>query len=249
MKTSYSSLSNKKILVTGGTSGIGLKIVESLSDHNAQITLIGRNSEALEKLKTKYPAVKNFIVADLSDISNLETAMSLIDSDFDGVILSAGIANFLPIKFLKKEKTLEIFNVNFFSNTIILQQLAKKKLLNKNSSIVLISSISQSVAEIGTSIYSSSKAALSAFARNAALEFAPQNIRVNTISPGLVQTNLLNDSQGILNENQLSKNAAQYPLGLGTPSDVSSMTLFLISDESRWITGSDFKMDGGFCLK
>lgn len=246
----YSSLSGKKILITGGTSGIGLKTVELLSEQKAILTLIGRNKDLLEKLQQTFPhSIKEIIVGDLSNLDDLELSLKSISTVFDGVVLSAGVASFLPIKFLKKEKSLEVFNVNFFSNTMILQYLVKNKLLSKNSSIVLISSISQYVAEIGTSIYSASKAALAAFSRNLALELAPQKICVNTISPGLVQTNLLNDKQGILNESQLTKNTSEYPLGLGTPNDVAAMVLFLLNQDSQWITGSDFKMDGGFCLR
>lgn len=245
----YSELENKRILITGSTSGIGKKIASDLALQKSNLLLLGRNKEKLDQVSTSLQTTSDLCICDQADLSSIETAMSSITTPLDGVVFCAGVASFLPIKFLKQEKTQEIFNINFFSNVIILQYLIKKKLLRSGSSVVFISSISQYVAETGTSIYSSSKAALSAFARNAALELSPSKIRVNSISPGLVKTELLNDENGLLNEQVLNKNAANYPLGLGLTEDVSSAALFLLSDSSKWMTGSDIKLDGGFCLK
>lgn len=247
--TNYSDLNGKNILITGGTSGIGLKVVETLNELNAEMTILGRNESKILNVKEKLSQIKDYKLCDQTNLDTIESSLSSLTKPFDGVVLSAGIANFLPIKFLKADKTQEIFNVNFFSNIIIIQYLLKKKLLNKNASIVIISSISQYVAETGTSIYSSSKAALSAFARNAALELSPSNIRVNTISPGLVRTELLNDENGLLSKSVMEKNEVNYPLGLGATEDVASAALFLLSNNSKWMTGSDLRMDGGFCLK
>ena len=241
MNSTYQDLKGKHVLVTGGTSGIGKEITNGLNYQQVDITLLGRDEHKLKDSMNEFLQIKDLCICDQNQIAQIEKSLEKLHRPFDGIVFSAGIANFLPIKFLKQEKSQEIFNVNFFSNVIILQYLIRKKLLNKNASIVFVSSISQHVAEIGTSIYSSSKAALSAFARNAALELASSQIRVNSISPGLVKTNLLNDEKGVLSTNIIDKNAAQYPLGLGRANDVAALCLFLLSKESSWMTGADIR--------
>lgn len=245
----YSDIKDRVYLVTGSTSGIGKSITISLAEQGAKLVLLGRNEKKIKSLIDEFSLDAEICVCDLTDIEKIEQSLINLNTRLDGVVLCAGIAGFWPIKFLKYSNALELFNVNFFSNVSIIQTLLKRKLIKNGASIVLISSISQYVAEIGTSIYSASKAALSAYARNAALELSSQKIRVNTISPGLVKTDLLMDENGLINNEVLKKHEDSYPLGLGEVTNVSEAVLFLLSESSSWMTGSDLKMDGGFCLK
>ena len=127
----------------------------------------------------------------------------------------------------------------------------KKKKLQKKSSIVFIASLSGIfVANMGESIYSTTKAAISGFAKGAALELAAQGTRVNTICPGLVPTSILEMSNEMFSEDQLMESTkGKYPLRrLGKPEDMAYAAIYLLSDASDWVTGINMKVDGGYSL-
>jgi NAD(P)-dependent dehydrogenase (short-subunit alcohol dehydrogenase family) len=164
----------------------------------------------------------------------------------DGIVLCAGINDYVPVKFIKQEKIDRIFQTNYFSNLILLQMVLKKKLVNKGASIVFISSVSSLMGVPGTLLYASSKGAVNSAVRVLASELAGQRIRVNAICPGIVRTEMLSGTN--IDEETFVKQEVQYPLGLGTPEDVGSAVLFHLSDASRWLTGQCMVMDGGFTL-
>jgi NAD(P)-dependent dehydrogenase (short-subunit alcohol dehydrogenase family) len=165
----------------------------------------------------------------------------------NGIVLNAGIIDYTPIKYLTKEKIENILMVNFISNVLLINKLLGLRKIQNAASIVFISSISAHLGVPGTSIYAASKAALTAFAKVLACELSNKKIRVNIISPGLVSTNLINKISTISNvENNEHNN---YPLGIGTVNNVSDQVIHLLSDRSKWMTGTDILIDGGFTLK
>ena len=164
----------------------------------------------------------------------------------DGIVLCAGINEFVPVKFIKQEKINKMFQTNYFSQLILLQMLLKKKLLNKGASVVFISSVSSVMGVQGTLLYASSKGAINSAVRVLASELAGQKIRVNAILPGIVRTEMLSGTN--ITEEQFTKQEELYPLGLGTPQDVGHAVLFHLFDASRWLTGQCMILDGGLTL-
>ena len=242
------SLENKTILVTGASSGIGKAIAIECSKMGAQVVITGRNEQRLQEtykqLEGTQPA---YIVADLTKKEDIETLVSQINS-LNGLVNCAGLTIPKPFKFLQEEDIQEVMTVNFNAPLLLTQLLIKKKKLQKASSIVFISSISGTkVSAIAESVYSASKAAIDGFCKGLALELAPQQIRVNTVNPGIIETNIF--SGGQISEEQLQQNITKYPLKrYGKPEEVAHAVVYLLSDASSWVTGSNLLIDGGYTL-
>ena len=236
----------KNILVTGASSGIGKEIAIKLNALGANIIITGRNEERLNETRDlliyhlgipaeSYPC-------DLSkedDIRKMVTELPQLD----GVVFCAGVVEYYPIKFINAEKINNIFSVNLNSQIILTQQLTKNKKLKPNGSLVYISSIASKIGVAGTSLYAASKAGLNGFVKVAASELSNQKIRANSICPGIIQTPMTEKAQNV--NDDLEKD---YPLGLGETIDVVGPCIFLLSDASKWITGTELILDGGLTL-
>ena len=236
----------KNILVTGASSGIGKEIAIKLNALGANIIITGRNEERLNETRDlliyhlgipaeSYPC-------DLSkedDIRKMVTELPQLD----GVVFCAGVVEYYPIKFINAEKINNIFSVNLNSQIILTQQLTKNKKLKPNGSLVYISSIASKIGVAGTSLYAASKAGLNGFVKVAASELSNQKIRANSICPGIIQTPMTEKAQNV--NADLAKD---YPLGLGETIDVVGPCIFLLSDASKWITGTELILDGGLTL-
>lgn len=243
------TLKDKNILITGASSGIGRQIAITASELGARVTIIGRNSEKLEETLSLLTGNEHKKYAiDLSDSANLSTLIGE-SLPFDGVVFNAGIVEYLPVKFLNESKISSVFNINFESNVVLSQKLMKKKLLNKGGSLVFVSSISSKLGVPGTAMYTASKAALSAFSKVLASELASQGIRSNSVSPGIIKTAMSDQATDVVSDEEFEKAKSQYPLGYGEPSDVAGLIMYLLSDISKWMTGSDLVIDGGLTLK
>jgi len=240
-------LAGKHILVTGASSGMGRVFCQMIAKEGATISLIARNEERLKETLSKMDGEgHDYYVCDLTDEEQLKATIAQLKA-VDGVVFCAGINDYVPLKFVKQEKLERIFQTNFYSQVILTQMLVKKKLINKNSSLVYISSLSSVLGVAGTLLYASSKAALNSAVRVIASELAPQGIRANAICPGIVRTEMLSGTN--IDEDTFIKQEADYPLGLGTPEDVGHAVLFHLSDGSRWLTGNCMVIDGGYSLK
>lgn len=243
------TLQDKNILVTGASQGIGREIAITASKLGANVTIVGRNVEKLQETISLLTGNGHKMFAvDLAVATDLEELI-LQSSAFDGVVFNAGIVEYLPVKFLNESKIDAVFSVNFDSNVMLSQKLIKKKLLNKKASLVFISSISSKLGVGGTAMYAASKAALVSFSKVLATELAPQGIRSNSICPGIIKTAMTEQANDVASEEEVKKAEAEYPLGYGEPADVAGLTMYLLSDMSKWMTGSDLIIDGGFTLK
>lgn len=241
------SLQGKRILVTGASSGMGKVFAQMIAAQGGQVVLLARNAERLQQTFDSLAGDGHQIcVCDLTDEFQLKETVGNMQP-LDGIVLCAGINEFVPVKFVKQEKIEKMFQTNYFSQLILVQMLLKKKLVNKGSSIVFISSVSSVLGVQGTLLYASSKGAINSAVRVLASELAAQNIRVNAILPGIVKTEMLSGTN--ISEEDFAKQEADYPLGLGTPEDVAHAVLFHLSDASRWLTGQCMILDGGFTLK
>ena len=242
------SLENKTILVTGASSGIGKAIAIECSKMGAKVVITGRNEQRLQETYGQLESAQRaYIVADLTKKEDIETLVNQIDS-LNGLVNCAGLTIPKPFKFLQEEDIQEVMTVNFNAPLLLTQLLVKKKKLQKASSIVFISSISGTkVSYIAGSIYSASKGAINGICKGLALELAPQQIRVNTVVPGMVETNIV--SGGEVTQEQLEADKKKYPLKrYGKPEEVACAVIYLLSDASSWVTGSNLLIDGGYTL-
>ena len=139
-------------------------------------------------------------------------------------------------------------NINFYGPTLLTNNLIRKKLINKNASIVFISSISGVACSfIGGSSYSASKGAINGIMKGMALDLAAKQIRINSILPGMVDTGIFNGSA--ISEQELIEDRKRYPLGrYGKPEDIAYAAIYLLSEASSWVTGSNLLVDGGYTL-
>lgn len=244
------SLEGKTILVTGASSGIGRSVAIECSKLGAKIVLTARNPERLyETVKDLSDNEEHQIIqADLSKAEDIQKLLENLPS-LNGAVLCAGKGLTLPVQFSTREKFDDVFDINFFAPVELVRMLIKKKKISKDSSIVLISSIGgPNVISPGNGIYGASKSALSTMMKFCALEYAGKNIRVNAICPGMVDTPLIHQSN--LTEEQLDENAQLYPLKrLGKPEDIAYATIYLLSEASSWVTGTNLVIDGGITLK
>ena len=251
MITNYNpfSLEGKKILITGASSGIGKETAVSCSKMGAEVIISGRNEERLQQTYNELLPNSSHqqICADLTTEDGMEHLISLMPH-LDGVVLCAGKGLTLPLQFATREKFNDIFDINFFAPVELLRLLYKKKLLNKEASVVFVSSIGGVRCTLpGNSIYGASKSAFNSIMKYSAREFAQRRIRVNSVCPGMVETPLI--YRGTLTSEDFNKDMEQYPLKrYGKPSDIANGIVYLLSDASSWMTGQSLVIDGGRTL-
>ena len=242
------SLEGKRVLVTGASSGIGKAVAQECARCGAQLVLTARSEERLKAtLDSLEGEGHTMIIADLTTQEDLSSLIGQLDAALDGVVLCAGINDKSIIKFLNQEHVDKMLATNFTSPVYLSQMLTKKKKLNKEASIIFISSISAFYPSISNAMYASSKAALSQFAKVLALEVMPQKVRVNCIEPAFVETGMLNKYEISDKMNEIRANA---PFGrFLEPVEVAQAAIYLLSDATKLVTGSNLVMDGGFLIK
>lgn len=242
------TLEGKTILVTGASSGIGKAIAIESSKMGANVIITGRNEE---RLKKTYYLLKGsghgLIVADLSvkeDIEWLHKELPVID----GLVNCAGLTKVAPFSFATRDSFEEVMNVNFFAPTELTRLMVKTKKIRKGASIVFISSVSGVYCSaVASAIYSSSKGAVNGLVKGVALDLAPKGIRVNSVNPGMIDTDIFTGSD--ITDEQLKTDMLRYPLGrYGKPEEVAYAVIYLLSDAATWITGSNLLIDGGYTL-
>lgn len=242
------SLEGKTVLVTGASSGIGQATAIECAKMGANVVITGRNVERLQETLDQLEGEGHLqIAADLNDeaeIAKLVEQCPLLD----GLVNNAGRGKSKPVNFLGMEDLQDVFQTNLFGVALLTKMLLKKKKISKGGSIVFTSSISAYMTAAGLSIYASSKAAVSAYMRTCAIELGTKGIRCNAILPGMVETKLINS--GTYTDEDKKADLALYPLGrYGRPEDIARAMVFLLSDASVWVTGTELVVDGGRCLK
>ena len=247
------SLSGKKILITGASSGIGRQCAINCSKMGAVVALVGRDENRLQETLVQMEGEGHLICP--TDLTLLENIKPLVQDivaklgPFDGFIHSAGIEKTLPVKSLKPSDYEEIFKVNALSAFEIVRNLSSSKSLNQGGSIVLISSITSVIGRVGVSAYAASKGAIVSAVKSMALEFAKRNVRINAVSPGTVLTPLMNSYLSQISKEERQKRVEGFPLGLGEPADVANACIYLLSEASRWVTGQNIVIDGGYTVQ
>lgn len=243
------SLQNKTILVTGASSGIGRATAIECSKMGAKVIITARNEGKLkETLSLLEGDGHQMIIADLSKADEIDNLVAQLP-EINGLVNNAGKTITLPCKFITEEKLDDIVSVNMTAPILLFSKLLKKKKLVNGSSVVFTSSIGGTfIANMGNGMYGATKGALSAFVKIAALENASKNIRVNAVCPGMINTNLFDS--GVINEEQLAEDMKRYPLGrYGKPEEVAWAMIYLLSDASSFVTGSNLVIDGGYTIQ
>lgn len=246
------SLEGKTILVTGAGGGIGRATAVACSKMKATLVITDINAETLAEtlslLETSGDRKHLMFEADLTKEEALDEMVAAMPP-LDGVVCNAGISKVLPIQFLNAEDMNRIMSINAFAPMYMTQRLYKKKRINKGGSIVYTVSISGvSMVSMGGVMYAVSKNALDAFMRNAALEFAVRNIRVNSVNPSRVNTPLIKANTSYSQED-LAKDMQTYPLHrYAEPEEIAHAIIFLLSDASSYVTGHALLVDGGKTL-
>ena len=240
------SLEGKTILVTGASSGIGKATAIECSRMGAKVVITGRNEERLNETFNSLEGDGHIqILADLSNEDDIQHLVNEI-TVLNGCVNNAGYNIMSVIQFIKKDNLDHIMNVNLTAPIMLTHLLVKSKKIAKDSSIVFTSSISaRGRNSVGNSMYSATKGGLSSFMKNAALELAAKRIRCNAVLPGMVETPL-KEGKSNITEEQWEINRQLYPLKrFGKPEEIAYGIIYLLSDASAWVTGTELVIDGG----
>lgn len=244
MDLSPFNLVGKTILVTGASSGIGQAVAVACSKMGANVVITGRNQSRLETtLAQMTPGNHLMVVAELTKNDDRESLVAQL-SKLDGIVHCAGVGSRVPCKSVDQNSIDSVMKPNFEAPVLLQSAILSQKKLNKGASIVFIASRAASSPSIGNAVYSASKGAIMSYAKCLALELSSRQIRVNCICPAMIWTDLiLRDG---LSKDELENAQLKYPLKrFGKPDDVANLTLYLLSDESSWMTGSNIDLSGG----
>jgi NAD(P)-dependent dehydrogenase (short-subunit alcohol dehydrogenase family) len=244
-----SKLEGKVAVITGGNSGIGLATAQQFVSDGAYVFITGRRQSELDSAATQIG--KNNVTAVQGDVSNLADLDRLYakvkeqKGQINILFANAGIIEAAPLGEISEEHFDKTFGINVKGLLFTVQKALP--LFQDGGSIILNASVAASKGFEATSIYSATKAAIRSFARTWTADLKQRKIRVNTISPGRIDTPIFN---GVLNEEQIKQfNAtivANVPLGrMGNPDEVAKAVSFLASDDSGYITGTELSVDGG----
>ncbi len=247
------SLAGRRFLVTGASSGLGRETAVLLSNCGATLALAARDEGRLAETSAMLAGEGHSTHAiDFNHADAASDAIAAIAKDagaFDGIFHSAGTTLVLPIKLIKDRHLDEVFGANVRGAFGIARAAARKGVLNDGGSLVFMSSVAGVTGRPALSAYCAAKAAVDGMVRSLAVEFAPRRIRVNSITAGAVETAMHNEFVGSIGEGARKDYEDFHLLGFGRPADVANAALFLLSDASRWITGTALAVDGGAAAK
>ena len=249
--TTNLQLKNKKTIITGANGGIGQALVKIFSEHGSDIVACVRKknedfNKKVDEIKNKSKNNISIYEFDLSNSIETEKEIEKIlkeQENIDILINNAGMNQVSLFQMTTVKKFREIFEINYFSNLIITQKVLKVMMKKKKGSIINISSNAAFERDIGRSAYASSKLSLIALTQVLSKELAKFNIRVNSISPGLTKTKMMEDVSDKVKEEVIKK----IPLGrVAEPKDIANAAFFLASDNSSYITGENLNITGGY---
>lgn len=242
-------MESKVIIITGATSGIGMATCEKLLAVGTKIIGIGRNEDAVKHILSEYPNdfyFKKYDLKDLEGIENLFVEFFNQFGKFDGLIHCAGFEETLPLISYNSIKVKNIFEINVFTSIEFIRVFSKKKYSNDFASIILISSVMGELGQPGKVGYCATKSAILGIVRSSALELSKRKIRVNAVSPGVVYTPMTDKLFKNLTQEAIKNITNMHPLGIGNVNDVVPLITFLASNDSKWITGQNLIVDGGY---
>ena len=238
----------KNVLITGATGGIGSALIDSFYGNEYNLFVTGSNEEKLELIKSKYSENLKTYVCDLSKNSEIFDLMKNADDYFgniDILINNAGVTKDNLFLRISENDWKEVIDINLNANFSITKIAIKGMVKNKWGRVINISSDAAKIGNPGQTNYVASKSAIEGFSRSLASEVASRNITVNCISPGFINTNILNS----IEQGKLESLAKNIPCGrIGDPKDVANAVFFLASEESSYITGQVIHVNGGLTM-
>jgi NAD(P)-dependent dehydrogenase (short-subunit alcohol dehydrogenase family) len=246
---------NHKVLVSGASSGLGKSVVEKLNSLGVFTVLCGRNEEKLINVQKELisPVNSEILVLDLENDTSLKPWLKeSVDKSgkFSGFVHCAGIDITKPYKLLKEADFNLLYKLNITAPFQISKELVNKAFFNENGgSLLWISSVMGALGQKGKIAYTANKAAVEGLIKSYALELAPRKIRVNSVAPGIVKTPLTENLFSKLSGDSVTEIEKMHPLGFGEPEDVANLVAFLMSNQSKWITGTTHFIDGGYHLQ
>jgi NAD(P)-dependent dehydrogenase (short-subunit alcohol dehydrogenase family) len=242
-------LQDKVAVITGGNSGIGFATAREFIANGAKVIITGRDQSAIDKAVQKLGHNAIGIRADAANMKDTEDVVEKVQLQFgkvDILFVNAGVFFAEPIGQITEQTFHKIMDVNFKGAVFTTEKFLP--LLSEGASIIHLSSVSAFAVGTGTAVYAASKAALNAYSRTAAIELASRKIRVNTITPGMVDTGLSAKAgfpdESIEQMKVFMSNKIPFRR-YATPEEVAKLALFLASDDASFITGSEYTIDGG----
>ena len=244
------NLENLNILITGASGGIGTSLSKLFATTDANLFLLGSSDEKVSKLRQELPTDRdiNYFTVDLNQRENVSNFCDSIINEYGGinvVINNAGITQDNIFMRMSDDAWDKVFAVNLDASMIICRKFIRGMIKNKWGRIVNISSVVASTGNPGQSNYVAAKGALNGLTKSMALEVATRGVTVNCVSPGFIDTAMT----AKLTDDQRSRITEKIPMGrMGTGSDISSLVLFLVSNEANYITGQNIHVNGGMFL-
>ena len=245
----FDYLAGRRIVVAGASSGLGKATALMLARAGAELYLIGRDQARLEAVARETEGA--VFCADLSDDEAASKTVGEIakDAPIDGLFYSAGSSLVAPARMTKRKQIDNVFGAAVIGALGVARAVSRKGVMRDGGSVVFMSSVSALRGRKGMVAYSAAKAATSGFVRALAIELAERAIRVNSIAAGAIETEMHQSFTESVSEEMVSAYRDLHPLGFGRAEDVANAALFLLGDASRWITGVDLSVDGGYAAK
>ena len=252
--TTQFNFQKKRFLITGASSGIGQATAQLLSQSNARVVALSRDENKLAAMiqQLHNPDQHQYVSLDLSSAyTELPATLKKLATEsgpFDGIFHCAGIASVRPIQIVSEKAIDEMFNITLKSALMLAKGFCQKGVRNETdqTSIVLMSSVAAITGQKGMSLYSASRASIDGAVRSLACELAPQKIRVNSVISGAVETPMHHKLTDSLPKESIDDYENKHLLGFGKPEDIAQAVLFLLSESSKWITGTALVVDGGY---